>query len=723
MIVSWNWLKDYVELPMPLGELTERLTLSGLNLEGLEKVGDDLDPRAPERWTDWAIDLEVTSNRPDCLGHIGVAREVAVLWNQPLSIPSPQPQEVGPAVSSLAHVTVESPSLCPRYTARVIRGVTIGPSPKWLADRLRTLGIAVINNVVDISNYVMMECGQPLHTFDLSKLAGSRIVVRQARPGESFTAIDHRQYELAPDTCVIADAERTVALAGVMGGTESEVSTATTDLLIEAADFAPLSVRNTARQLSLHSPSSFRFERGVDWPGIDWASRRCCELILEFAGGELAEGSIDIGVPPAAHPEIKLRFNQIERVLGITVPGEQVRGILTALGGHETHACDHCVKFIAPTWRADLTREIDLVEEVARIHGYDKIPEDASVKLTASARSHEDSARDTIGDTMVAMGFSEAMTLSAVTPEWIGCFRPWTTAAPLTTATPVLRRANCLRQSLVPSLLAARRTNETLSNPVIELFEIAGVYLPEIEEMPKELRLLALTSGGDFFTVKGYLEGLLRTLAPQWQLLAESWEDRLFAQGRGCRLSIAPASIIDGPALHEPKLQESGKPISPGQVSPGQADQKQLARDFPWGVLGELSPWGLKQFELRGRTTVAEIDLGPLVNAVQRVRTLDLLSPYPPVHRDLNVVVGESVRWADVERITRTHAGPHLERIEYQETYRDPQRLGKGKKSLLFSIQLRSSKGTLTREQADQARERIVTALGQELGGQLRDGK
>ncbi len=674
MIVSLNWLKDFTGLSMSIEELTDRLTISGLNLEGLERVGDD-----------WAIDLEVTSNRPDCLGHIGVAREIAVLWDQTLKLPSAKPQATGAAIGKIASVTVECPELCPRYTARVIRGVKIGPSPAWLADRLQTLGIAVINNVVDISNYVMMECGQPLHAFDFAKLAGGKIIVRESQAGEKFTAIDHREYELAAGTCVIADSERAVALGGVMGGAETEVSEGTIDLLIEAADFAPLSVRNTARQLNLHSPSSFRFERGVDWPGIDWASRRCSELILKLAGGELADGVLDIGKPPPSREPIKLRFDQIERVLGITIPAEDIRKILTSLGGEETHACDHCVKVVPPTWRADLSREIDLIEEVARIHGYDQIPEDANVRLTSSARSREDKVLDIVRDTITAAGFHEAMTLSTVEPEWINAFRPWTSAEPLKTGTSVLRRANCLRQSLVPSLLAARRTNETLSNRGIELFEIAKCYLPrelpQSGDLPEEPRLLALTSGGGFFEVKGTIEALLHTIAPQVRLRVEPYEAPLFVPGRGCQLQIGKQVI---------------------------------------GFLGEVSPWGLKQFELRGSTTVAELQLAPLVEAAELIRTAEPLSPYPPVDRDLNVVFDESVRWSDVERLAGTHGGDHLERIAYQETYRDAERLGPDKKSLLFSIQLRSTDSTLTNEQADAVREQIVAALGKELGGQLR---
>jgi len=235
MIVSWNWLKEYVDLPMSLEELTERLTLTGLNLEGVENVGEDV-----------AIDLEVTSNRPDCLGHLGVAREISVLWQQKLKNPSAAPTSSGAAVVEQTSVAVECPDLCPRYTARVIRGVQVGPSPDWLANRLRSVGIAVINNVVDISNFVMFECGQPLHTFDFAKISGQKIRVRQSKPGEKFQAINHQEYELQPGTCVIADAQRPIALGGVMGGAATEVSDVATDLLIEAADFASLSVRNSA---------------------------------------------------------------------------------------------------------------------------------------------------------------------------------------------------------------------------------------------------------------------------------------------------------------------------------------------------------------------------------------------------------------------------------------------------------------------------------------------
>lgn len=666
MIVSLDWLREYVDLPMTPAELADRLALSGLN---------------HEQFDDAVIDLEVTSNRADCLGHLGVAREVGVLYELPLKTPDAKPRAAGAAVEKLASIAIEAPELCPRYTARVIRGVKIGPSPAWLADRLRAVGIAVINNVVDATNYVLMECGQPLHAFDFAKLAGGKIVVREARPGEKFTAINHQEYELAPGTCVIADAENAVALAGVMGGAHSEVSDATVDVLIESAVFDPLSVRTTARRHNLHSPSSYRFERGVDPEGVDWASRRACELILETAGGTLADGCVDVGETAKPQAVVKLRFDQIERVLGIRVPDAEVRRILTALGCEETHVCGHCVKVVPPSWRADLSREIDLIEEVARIYGYDQIPEDAGVKMAASTRTREDRVIDAVRGVLTAAGFDEAMTLSAVDESWVDAIRPWTDAPPLRTSTPVLRRADCLRQTLVPSLLAARRHNEKLSNPVIELFEIANVFLPIAGDLPQQKRVLAATSGGGFAQLKGVLEAVVARLAPGLRLSVGESSYELLDAARQCRLQLGERTL---------------------------------------GYLGELSDAGRERFELREPAAVAEIDLAPIIDAAELIPTAQPLSPFPPVSRDVNIVVPEETRWAEVESLAREAGGELVESIAFRETYRNAERLGAGRKSLLFSLQLRSATATLTSEEADAVRERIVALLGKQLGGKLR---
>ncbi|MCE5304019.1 MAG: phenylalanine--tRNA ligase subunit beta [Planctomycetaceae bacterium] len=672
MLVSWNWLKQYVPLDMPVEELTRRVMMSGLNHESTSEVGGDL-----------VIDLEVTSNRPDCLGHLGIAREVAVLFGKSLTLPAAAPKENASApVDKLVRVRIECPDLCLRYTARVVRGVKIGPSPSWMVRRLAAVGIASINNVVDISNYVMMECGQPLHTFDFGKLQGHEIVIRRPASGETIEAIDHKNYPLGPDLCMICDARNPVAIGGVMGGATTEISDQTCDVLVEAAEFDPVSIRSTARQLNLHSDSSYRFERRVDPEGLDWASRRCCQLILELAGGELAAGMVGVGRRPPQRKPIVLRRSQIQRILGIDVPADRVREILVSLGNEpQSTSVADSLTFVPPSWRRDLSREIDLIEEVARIHGYDAIPEDVGVPMVPSARRREDRVLERIRRVLTSLGYDEAMTLSVVDQRTSQSMSPWTDAEPLCSRMPVLRGADRLRRSLTPSLLAARRTNESLANAEIELFEIARAYLPRPDDLPLEDLMLAITSGRHFDEVKGAIEAIFEEL-----------------------------KIVDRPTADDSDL---------AVLDPGAACRLQF-RGEPFGYVGQLRPEALKQFDLRGATTVAEIRVAPLIETADLVPRCAPQSPYPAVTRDLNLVVDQSIRWADVAATVRQSAGPCFESLEYRDTYRDAQRLGADRKSLLLTVALRSSEGTLTSAEADAVRDRIVAACRAQHGAELR---
>jgi len=669
MLVSWNWLKDYVALDMTPAELAERLMMAGLNHESTEQVGDDV-----------CIDVEVTSNRPDCLGHIGVARETAVLFNRELKVPAATLKPGKTPVSELAKVSVSCPDLCPRYTARVIRGVKIAPSPKWLVDRLKTIGVASINNVVDVTNYVLMECGQPLHAFDLAKLNGREIRVRRAEPNEQFTAIDHKTYALDGQMCVIADATRAVALGGVMGGVDSEVSDATTDLLIESAMFSPLSIRTTSRKLTLRSPSSYRFERGVDPEGVDWASRRCCELILELAGGELADGVIEVGPKPVERENVSLRFAQVARILGIDISESEIRRILLALGGKLVSGGKESITIQPPSWRRDLTREIDLIEEVARIHGYDKIPEDAQVPMAASHRTDSERVLEKVRQVMTAAGFDEALTASVVPEKWSAAFSPWSDAPPLVASTPMLKGADRLRRSLIPSLLDARRLNESVSNPVVELFETAKIYLPQPKGLPVEQWTLAATSGGDFLQVKGVVEALVASLRNGATIEAVDFRHELLEAGEAAELKL------DGHRL---------------------------------GFLGAVSQSGLKTFGLRGATTILELDIGVLAGIAQLIPQAAPLSQFPAMERDLNLIVDEAIRWADLAGTVRTAAGDMLEKLDYLSTYRDPQKDGPNTKRLHFSLTLRSKERTMTSEEADQIRDNVVAAAAKAHSARL----
>ncbi len=683
MIISWNWLKDYLDLTASADEVVHRLAMSGLNHESTTPHGDDL-----------AIDLEVTSNRPDCLGHLGIAREVAVLWRIPMKRPEARPPSSGPAVKSLAKVRIDCPELCSRYMARVIRGVKIAASPSWLANRLQTVGIQPVNNVVDISNYVMWECGQPLHTFDFGQLAGREIVVRQAVAGEEFLAIDHRTYRLEPGMCVIADRDRSVALGGVMGGATSEVAPGTTEILVEAASFSPLSVRTTARTLNLHSPSSYRFERGIDVDGIDWASRRCCELILELAGGELADGVLDVcrGERRLIQP-IRLRLSQIPRVLGIEIDREEVRGTLIALGFTEIvnqpagsanrrqpdMAAD-TLTFVPPSWRADVTREIDTIEEVARIHGYDAVPDNVPVPQFASQRTDQDRALSRIRRVVTAAGMLETVTASVVPREWTESFQPWSTSAAMHTLAPLLRGADALRQSLIPSLLSARRDNENAGNEGIELFETAKVYLPRPDRLPDEPWMLGMCSQRSFLELKGILETVLDQLRPGAQ-----WCVR-----RASRQLLEPTRCVE--------LQLD---------------------DRLCGYLGELDSAGRKRFDVQGATTVAELRLEVLTQTVTFVPQHTAVSHLPAIDRDLNLIVPEPTAWSDLARLITSEADSLLERIAYQETYRDPQRDGPDRKRVLLSLRFRGSQRTLTSDEVDACCASIVRACARDFQARL----
>ncbi|RUL88894.1 phenylalanine--tRNA ligase subunit beta [Tautonia sociabilis] len=672
MIVSWNWLTDYVRLDMTADELAERLTLTGLNHEGTVEVGGDL-----------AIDLEVTSNRPDCLGHLGVAREIAAVFGaRNYREPDPHPAEAGPPVGTLTSVLVEEPGLCPRFTARVVTGAKVGPSPWWMRKRLETLGVRCVNNVVDITNYVMFECGQPLHAYDLHALAGRRLVVRKARAGERLVAINGRTYELTPEMLVIADAERPVGLAGVMGGLETEIVDATTDLLIEAAQFDSLSVRRTSRALGLMSPSSYRFERPMDPERTDWASRRCAELILELAGGILHEGVIDIASePPPERPAVMLRFGQIARVLGIEIPRIRVEAILESLGMQRVWHDEHAATFRPPSWRSDLEREIDLIEEAARVFGYEQIPEDQPVPLAASSLGRRERIERALREALTGLGLDEAVCFSLVPDELIAPLDPMPVEPPIRAEHADFRKNNALRQSLIPSLLAARAHNEAHGVADARLFEIAHVYLPRIgRPLPDESPRVGLVAGVDFLGIKGIVEALLDRL---------HLADRLEA-----------------------------RPASPSPMAPGRAAELLLG-SLHLGYAGEIDPEAGRRLGLRGRCAAAELNLDAIIEQADLAPSYRPVPVYPAVSRDLSLVVDKALPWAELARVARSTGGPTLESIQFLDTFEGPG-IPKGRHSLHFGLTFRHSDRTLTGEEVDASIRAIVDACRTRFDATLR---
>ena len=555
---------------------------------------------------DTVFDIEVTPNRPDWLSVIGIAREISALTGNPLKIPEVIVQESGDPVEKLTSVKVEAPDLCPRYTARVIRGVNIGPSPAWLRQILEKVGLRPVNNVVDVTNYVLLECGHPLHAFDYNLLAEHRIVVRRAANGERFVAIDETKLELTKEMLVIADASRAVALAGIMGGKESEINDTTTDVLLESAWFLPSNVRKTSKQSGLSSDSSYRFERGADIGGVIWASNRAAQLIQQLAGGQIARGIIDSLAKPIEKRRIRCRYAQVDRLLGIDVPPETVKRVFAGLSLSVISSDAASCEVEVPTFRVDLEREVDLIEEVCRIYGVEKIP--AKMQPALAAVSEFDArwdARARVRQVLTALGFHEAQNQTLVAE------------GDLKLQNPLTADQHALRSSLVPGLLANLRTNVSRHQYDVKLFEIGRVFAGDGRE---SLRLALAVTGRrephawetgardaklDYYDVTGGLEALGETL------------------GVSVNAEVK-------------------------QISSAQA----------------------RKLDLRDAVYVAEVELEPLLAGGTREETFYELPKFPAVVRDVALVVDEGVTHGDVVATIEKNRNKLLERIEIFDIYR-----------------------------------------------------
>src|SRR5213080_4541496 len=525
MLISYNWLRELTDTKLPPQELRERLTNVGLAVDAVA-----------ERNGDYVLDVEVPSNRGDCLSHVGIARELATIEMSRISDLKSKIQSANGRTSDFASVEIRDPDLCPRYAARIVRGVKIAPSPEWLRKRLEVLGQRPINNVADITNYVLHELGQPLHAFDLAKLTESRIIVRCAEKDETITTLDGVERNLDKEMLVIADARRPVAVAGVMGGEDSEISNATTDVLIESAYFDPASVRRTAKLLGLHTEASHRFERGTDPEGVSQAQEKCVALICEIAGGVATEDSLDVYPNPPKAKSVDLRPERVAVITSLQVETEEILRVLTALGFDLTPDLRERVRaqlemdpkkltFTIPPWRHDVAIEEDLVEEVARHTGYDRI----GTELPPSSLSGEYHSRErhkrALRRSLSALGFDEAINLSFVEltndfdliPEYGGLSEDNL----VTLTNPIVEEASRMRQTLLPGLLNSIRHNINHGIRDVCLFELGRLFVAnEPGQLPREREALALAATGgavaadraqadrelDFFDLKGALE-------------------------------------------------------------------------------------------------------------------------------------------------------------------------------------------------------------------------
>jgi phenylalanyl-tRNA synthetase beta chain len=682
--IVYNWLKEFVDVTAPASELRSRLSLAGVAIDSLE-----------ETLAGPVLDAEITANRPDCLGHYGVAREVAAIYRLQTKPLQPKLKESAEKVSAAARVEIETPELCRRYTARVLRGVKVTPSPDWLRKRLEAIGHHSINNVVDVTNYVQFELGQPMHAFDLEKLAEKRIIVRRARQGEKIKTLDNAERTLARDMCVIADASRAVAIAGVMGGAESEIGFASKNILLESAWFDPISVRRTSKALGLRSEASYRFERGTDPEMAELASRRAAELIQQIAGGELLEGVVD--AYPGREPQKKIEISRREllRVMGADVPDRDIEEILGALGFQPTRSGENKWLCVQPSWRQDVTRGIDLIEEVARHYGYEKFPPRLPPAKQPAHRLPHASALDRLRERVIGLGYNEIVEIPIVDAQRDAIFRA-EGPTPATIGNPLAENASMMRSSGIVSMINAIEWNLNHGQRDLRLFEIGKTYELRGGE-PVEVPVLTLGATGlsrektihepprefSFADLKGDIDSVCELAAgATWQSVARPW----LAVGRAGEIHLAGAT-----------------PPSTG-------------------LAGQLARRVADQLKLRQAVFVAELPLETLIagaEAAHAALKFVALPRFPAVERDFALVLADGVTFSRAAETIRTLAIPEIESIEVADLFRGGQ-VPAGKFSLMIRVKFQSAQTTLTDEQINGFSSRIVSALEQQLGAGLR---
>jgi len=697
MKISLNWLSDYIEWhghPARVHGLEGRATDSadqiaevlsdlGFPCEGIEPFYDDV-----------VIDVEITSNRGDCLGYIGIARELAAATGKELKMPAVDLDELDRDVREFADVEIVEPDLCGRYTARIIDGVKVAPSPDWLRKRLEAVGLRSVNNVVDATNYAMMETGQPPHAFDYAKITDGKIIVRKAIAGEHLTSIDGTQCDLNPNMLVIADAQGPVAIAGVMGGLDTEVGETTTTILLEDAYFDPVSVRKTSRRLALPSEAAFRFERTVDIEMVDWASKRTAQLITQVAGGKVARGVVDIYPKKPEQVEVTLRLSRLNKLLGIEVSCEEVLRILNALS-FKPQSRDDLIVCSVPSWRSDVYREVDLIEEVARVFGYNKVPTESKIKIEVVPVDTRQKLVESLGIYLNGCGFYETINVGFVDNSIAELFTK-TGVKEYLAVKDVTRKmvrqahhpehgrrsANLLRQNLIGSLLGVLKTNLNAKNLTCRIFEIADTFVPVPEQgsgLPIQKTKLALVCDSDFRDLRGVIEGLIKSI------------------DRDAQIVFAPSDLLW--AQTGAQIIVNSQAIGTAGIVSGAVKEK---FDFK-----ELSP------------CAAELEFGQLLTLQRGAIKVKPLPRFPAIQRDLSIIVDENIRWADIIEAVKGKASVELEEVQFVGIYHG-KGIPSGKKSVTLSLRFRDEDGTLTHQRVDNFETDIVESLAKSVCAELR---
>ncbi len=661
--------------------------------------------------SDSVLDLEITPNRPDCLSMVGMAREVGAMYavdaKNPLDEMEAALQEGAdlPAIDELATVTVEDVDRCPRYTARVIKNVQVGPSPDWLAERVTAAGARSINNVVDVTNYILFLFGQPLHAFDYDKLVDetgkANVVVRAAKEGEKLLTLDGEERELTTDMTVIATPEKAVGLAGVMGGLDTEVTDETTTILLEAATFEPGRTSRTSRNLGLISESSMRYERRVDDVEIDRMSAAAAQLLAEVSGGTVVPGLIDVYNTKTESEVLEFRIPRFQGMMGETIPRDFIVDMLQRLGCVVSEKDEQTLTVVPPTFRPDLEREIDLYEEVLRLYGMDRIPSTLpGGPGRVGIKTEAQRTMDKINNTLRACGLNETMTYSFADPHELEQLRMPTEGMgiPVELLNPLNAEQSVMRQSIIPGLMRSVAYNQSRGVHNIQLYETGVVFFgAEGRKSPKERNRLAVVMAGamsdpswnqasvafDFFDGKGVIESLMRELA-----------------------------------IAKPRFKALGAEEAP-HLQPGRAAQV-LDGGTVLGWIGEIHPLACDAYDVQAPVVAFELDLDALIKCARPARDYVDVPVFPAVTMDVAFVVDESVTHEQLSRCISSAGGKLLDKAQLFDVYRDEERLGVGKKSMAYALEYRAADRTLTTEEVDKQHARLIKKVCGATGAEVR---
>lgn len=677
MKISINWLKDYVRITESAEQLADCLSNLGFGTESIEKfspqgcltAGDDI-----------VIDIEVTSNRGDCLGLIGIAREIASATGRELKLPKIEYEAGKKKIDNLVSVEIAEPILCGRYTARVIEGIKVGPSPAWMVARLEAVGLRSINNVVDATNYAMMETGQPPHAFDYEKIRGKKIIVRRAKKGEKLISIDGTACQLDEDMLIIADTAGPVAIAGVMGGVETEVSETTTTVLLEDAGFSPVSVRATSRRLSLPSEAAYRFGRIIDIERVDWASERTAQLITEVAGGKIIGDIVDVYPAKWQQKKVTLRLDRLDKLLGIEVPAKRVFDILAGLKFEPEKSGDGRIVCKVPSWRADVGREADLIEEVARVYGYDKVGLQEKISIEIAPVDKRQRISCSVGSFLNSCGFYEAITTSFCDEKSAKLITGRRAEGYLAVHDATGRKSeNLLRSSLIGSLLNVVRHNYNSGNRNIRIYEIASVFRQAAGGGCDEHTSLSIVCDDDFGILKGAICGFIEVI------------------GRNKTVVFKPSHLC---------WAKTGAEI--------------IVDNRPIGFAGVLSNEVVGGFDIKSvQICCAELDFDMLLELESEKIKARPIPKFPAIVRDLSLILDEQVPWSQLEQIIHSCGPKELEKIKFDGIYRGKP-IAADKKSVTVSLCFRDEDGTLQHETVDTWQTGIIDALASQVGAQIR---